>query len=409
MAKNQIETQLTECVREMREVEMALEEHLQLLSENVDKGFGQLRTLCHESYKFAETLTDYGHVKVATALTVATAAFSGVAGAYNAVQAARAHNEALDRMMMQKRKIALAKHKGLERISELAERHENKLDKLLSFELKNQYNEATLLNTSGRLEEIVDNIRRVAELYKVANFNLYLVNYLTAEYKAWLKYEQRSELPRPTHWNPNIDIYTALQENFIGNWQASINSRTGNGSVSGAELLLFSDPQITSCLVLDKSASLLTENSNNEISDLQLAPSGVALPLLEYNAAYNKYKEGLKDFQHWWYSYAIGGLIIVGLSIWFDCALLGWISEWWTFFKWVVMLPVVIFELVIWANVMDPVFDDEKSKEEKDKIYSAFIQQHAALAGHESIYEPDLEKKNLLEAGAKGFFDGLLS
>jgi len=395
---------LSQCNKDIEEVQRELDANLTRLAEDVDQGFGQLRNINKQCMDIAEQLQTSGFGKAATVASWAGLAISGLGGAFNAAKAASAHNEALDKLMQQKVKIANEKFDSISRVQKLAERTDASLSKALFNDLVQEYKERDLVANNATTNGIIKEILRIEAAYKVANYNLMMVNFLLDEYKAWKNHRQKSGTRRPVMSFVNNDITDWMFDcnNGLGlNLQSVISRKGRRGKVTGAELLFLTDSSITAC-------GLFGQMSNgDEVREIGVEPGGIAKKLIEKNSAYQKYSSSLSEYNGWWHAPALAALVIVGLSVGFDILCWGWMSEWWAFFRWVVMIILVLIEYGILSASCPTLFDDGKRRERLNEICNKAQDEQLREMGYVEIYEPDYEKKSVLGEGVKGFFEGI--
>ena len=403
-----MDTQLSRCLKDIEIIHKELDANLVLLAKNVDDGYGQLRKINKQCSKYAKELEKSNQTGMGMVVQLAGFAITGVAGAYNAAKAASAHNEALRKLLAQKVKIANEKYDGISKIKRLAQKNEKTLSDLFTKHLEQSYSEHDLLDNTDNTQGIISEIKRVGDIYKLAKFNMMMINYLLKEYDAWRNYQQKSEERRPVMSFVNNDISELLfnrrkKKGFKLNLQSVISRDGSGGKITGAELLFLTDSSITGCILLDKMIQA------DEIVDLGVKPAGIAEELIGENTAFEEYESSLSAYNGWWHGPAFLALVLAGLSVWFDSTCWGWMSEWWAVFRWMATLVLVIVEFIIIGFACKPLFDDETKKERLDGILNNAIQKQLDEVGYVEIYEPDLEEKNVLWEGAKGLFKGIFS
>lgn len=395
---------LSQCNKDIEKVQRELDANLTRLAEDVDQGFGQLRNINKQCMDIAEQLQTSGFGKAATVASWAGLAISGLGGAFNAAKAASAHNEALDKLMQQKVKIANEKFDSISRVQKLAERTDASLSKALFNDLVQEYKERDLVANNATTNGIIKEIHRIEAAYKIANYNLMMVNFLLDEYKAWKNHRQKSGTRRPVMSFVNNDITDWMFDCNDGlglNLQSVISRKGRRGKVTGAELLFLTDSSITAC-------GLFGQMSNgDEVREIGVEPGGIAKKFIEKNSAYQKYSSSLSEYNGWWHAPALTALVIVGLSVGFDILCWGWMSEWWAFFRWVVMIILVLIEYGILSASCPTLFDDGKRRERLNEICNKAQDEQLREMGYVEIYEPDYEKKSVLGEGVKGFFKGI--
>ncbi len=398
-----LDGQLSQCMNDIEAVQKELDANLTLLAKHVDQGFGQLRNLNKQSMEFAKQLSDSGHEVAGMAVQLAGAAISGISGAVTAAQAAAAHNDALAKLMQQKVKIASERYEGICRIQKIAERNEATLFNLFSQTLMQEYSERELTSNPANAKGIINEINRVDDAYKLSRSNLLMVGFLLDEYKAWMNNQQKSGSRRPIPSFVNYFIHDWMFDHNNGmglNLQSVISRKGTRGKITGAELLFLTDSSITAC-------GLYNKMSNGVIRGIGVEPGGVARKLVENNSAYKEYASSLSSYNGWWHAPALIALVIVGVSIWFDGLCLGWMSEWWAFFRWVVMIIIGIIEFGVVMMSCSSLFNDEDKQKRLNEIFNKAQKKQLDEMGYVKIYEPDLKEKNVLWEGTKGFFNGI--
>jgi len=140
MGENALDLQVQECLREIQKIEKELTSQLQILSETIDKNFGTISTNIRELTNLA-TESTIGLVtdKRRAQLAMAGAAASVVVDVAGQTYAAYKHNQKLDKIMEQKRKIAEAKKDSIVRIIPIATKVNERLEKLLINEAGKRY------------------------------------------------------------------------------------------------------------------------------------------------------------------------------------------------------------------------------------------------------------------------------
>lgn len=398
-----LDEQLLQCNKDIEEVQRVLDANLTLLSEHVDQGFDQLRSINNLCGDIACQLSNSGHRKAANVVEWAGLAISCVGGAIEGVRAARAHNAALAKMMQQKIKIANEKYDSISRIQKIAERNSGTLNNLFYQVLTQEYRESDLVAKPANAKGIIKEIKRVSDLYSVSQYNLLMIGFLLDEYKAWMNHRQKSgtRRPIPSFVKYSVNEWMFDRENGMGLNLGSVVSRKGRrGKITGAELLFLTDSSISSC-------SFYNQMSNGAVCGLGVEPGGIAKNLLENNNAYKGYVSSLSDYEGWWHGPVLGALVIVGLSVWFDIACWGWMSGWWAFFRWVAMIIICLIEYGLLSAVCPTLFNGGDRQELLGEICNEAQKKQLDEMGYVEIYEPDLEEKNVWKEGAKGIWSSL--
>lgn len=413
---------LSQCNKDIEEVQRELDANLTLLAENVDQGFGQLRKINKQCTDIAEQLKNSGFGKAADVVSLAGFAISGFGSAYNAAKAASAHNEALDKLMQQKVKIANAKFDSISRVQKLAERNDATFFKALSHDLVQEYNESDLVADPAITNDIISEIHRVEATFKMASYNLMMVNFLLDEYKAWMNYQQRSETSRPvmSFVNNRINDWMFDCNNGLGLDLQSVISRNGrNGKITGAELLFLTDPSITACSLYgqmskdDDMSELMSGlmpdlKPTGVVHDIGVEPVGIAKTFIGKNSAYQKYQASLSEYNGWWHVPAYIAFIIVGISFLIDIESWMGMSEWWAFFRWGAMIFLVLIEYAILTAACPTLFDDGERRKHLNWVCNKAKQKQLGEMGFVKIYEPNYKKKSVAKAAVMGAIKGIL-
>ncbi len=405
---------LSQCNKDIEEVQRELDANLTLLAENVDQGFGQLRNINKQCMDIAEQLQNSGFGKAANVVSFAGIAISGIGGAFNAAKAASAHNEALDKLMQQKVKIANEKFDSISRVQKLAERTDASFFNALSHDLVQEYNESDLVANPTTTNDIINEIRRIEATFKVASYNLMMVNFLIDEYKAWMNCQQRSGSRRPvmSFVNNRINDWMFDCNNGLGLNLQSVISRNGrNGKITGAELLFLSDPSITACSLYGQMSDddvMSDPASTGVVREIGVEPDGIAKTFMDNNSAYQKYLSSLKEYKGWWHAPAFVVWMLVGISFIIDIECWKGMSEWWAFFRWVIMIILVLIEYGILTASCPTFFDDGKRRKHLNWICNKAKQKQLGEMGFVKIYEPNYKKKSVANAAFKGFLKGVL-
>jgi len=203
MGENALDLQVQECLREIQKIEKELTSQLQILSETIDKNFGTISTNIRELTNLA-TESTIGLVtdKRRAQLAMAGAAASVVVDVAGQTYAAYKHNQKLDKIMEQKRKIAEAKKDSIVRIIPIATKVNERLEKLLINEAGKRY-VSKELKTSLTLSMLVDNMDKFLDMYRTSEYFVRIANYLKDEYEAWNKGKQTSTTKRPDSLDVN--------------------------------------------------------------------------------------------------------------------------------------------------------------------------------------------------------------
>lgn len=395
--------QLQLAMNDMHQVEVELDAHLTVLGSKVDDGFKQLQHVNKAGMTIARTLLARGHKKYAMGVIGIGFALSGIAGVYSGVKAARAHNRALDRLLEQKKKISRTKIHSLLKVEEIARRNEAALRNLFEKESSQTYNTSSLLENKKNGRAIKDNLLTIINLYKISLYNLYMVEFILDEYRAWNDGRQRSGTKRPVMSMVNNEIYKRLTN---GGNRKLIENLLANepSSISGGEICFLADNSLSSAMLVEHAFC-----HSEGIEHLKGPKSTIAKKMMKPNVPFRLYRrsERLLWFFGGWPVLVTMGVVLASLFAVLDYKCYGWWAEWIPYVKWVALIVLGALEIIVLAISL---FTYECNIE---KIRAAICRKgkmkQLRIMGYVEIYEPDLEKKNLLWAGTKGFISGLIS
>lgn len=395
--------QLQLAMKDMHQVEAELDAQLAVLGSKVDDGFKQLQHVNKAGMTIARTLLARGHKKYAMGVIGIGFALSGIAGVYSGVKAARAHNRALDRLLEQKKKIARTKIHSLLKVEEIARRNEAALRNLFEKESSQTYQTSSLLENKKNRRGITDNLLTIINLYKISLYNMYMVEFILNEYRAWNDGRQRSGTKRPVMSMVNNEIYKRLtnggNRKYVENLLAYEQS-----SISGGDICFLADNSLSSAMLVEHAFC-----HSRGVEHLKGPKSAIAKRLMKPNVPFRLYRrsERLLWFFGEWPVLVTMGVIFASLFAFLDYKCYGWWSEWIPYIKWIALIVLGVLEIIVLAISLfayDCNFDRIR-----ESICRRGKMKQLRIMGYVEIYEPDLEKKNLLWAGTKGFISGLIS
>ena len=398
-----LQIELNACLTDIERIEKELDEQLQILGEKVDAGFSQMRETNKSLFKVAAQAVRYPYLAVGIAM--ATVALSTVAGVVEKVKAAKAHNSALDKLLVMKKSIANEKLKSVKSLKTIINKVLNRLKSLVVNEAEMSFNSSILTDkkifTAKRL--IMD---RTMIIYRTSVYSSLLIEYLEKEYEAWLNDRQYSSMDRPTYLDSNLKILDLLSETGSGTLSLEQIFEPHGNKVSGAETYVATDSQLLSCALIITGL----DDKHNEITRLPRIQNKLLKRHIKKNQPYKIYRRYY--FLRNYIARPLTGNVITGLLISLALVLnylIFQLFDWAIWLEWLLGVIMTIAEVVIIVLCkIDEIFD-EWHDAMCSKIYSACFEKLSKSAGYVKIYKPDLDKKNVVWEGVKGAVQGLIN
>lgn len=400
--KNLLQSKMEDCIAEIQEVEKELDEQFKMLGEKVDAGFAQIGSLNKECMGIAKSIGNaFDSEHLAWGLSAAVCAVGAVMGAMEKIEAAKAHNEALDKMLELKNQIANEKLATTERLSEKAAKVEGRMFQLIEAEAGKEYGLQDV--KSPLFQQQLSNMNREMELYRLACYTRILVDFLCAEYKAWLLGKHCSKQNRPSYYDANLHIAKGLSP--YHRLDCAFPSLDKVNTITGADVYLATDASLLSPALCKFGLKMKEDkyeydnyNKGAKMKPLPKIKNKCARELLKHNIAYKSYKKYL-----FWTKY---GQPIVFTSLAFVVlALVLGLFHWLDWAAWLEWTLGIILSIggIIGAGLVSEEIEIPQS------MYAKAKKKQLQLAGYVKIFRPDFEKKSVLWAGVSGAAQGLLS
>ena len=178
--------------------------------------------------------------------------------AYGAWKAVREHNRLLDKYMGIKHNYAQVNREKINNAHSKAYRILDSSKRRFETYCATQYD---LTNENEETIERISNLLlRNLVLYRTHLFLYDVTVYLKAELSAWMRQEQTSVLPRPDYFNVNQQI---LKQLFGRNTFKALESAGDSlGVLTGAQILLLSDPQFSVFALKDTICKIKYEHTS---------------------------------------------------------------------------------------------------------------------------------------------------
>lgn len=178
--------------------------------------------------------------------------------AFGKWKAAKKHNELLDRILRIKKTIAASNMTKIERLQIEAKRSNKRTEAMVMKFASTEYPCSTVSKES--LTRISSLMIRAITLYRTSLFLLELGNYLKIEYGQWLNDKQTSGIQIPDYYAVNGIISNKLFGDKPFDMLEKCADKTGN--MSGAEIMLLSDSQLTLYSLKDSLCTISPENAS---------------------------------------------------------------------------------------------------------------------------------------------------
>lgn len=398
-----LQVELNACLTDIERIEKELDEQLKILGEKVDAGFSQMRETNKSLFKAATQAVRYPYF--AAGIVVAAVAFSTISGAVEKVKAAKAHNSALDKLLVMKKSIANEKLKNVKSLKTIINKVQNRLKSLVVNEAEISLN-ATILNDKKMFATKSLIMNRTMAIYRTSEYSGLLIEYLEKEYEAWLNDRQYSSMERPTYLDSNLKILDMLTETCDGTLSLEQIFEPHSNEVRGAETYVATDSQLLSCALIITGL----DDKHNEITRLPRIQNKLLKRYIKKNRPYKIYRR--YSFLRNYIARPLTGNVITGLLIILALVLNYLIFQlfgWAIWLEWLLGVIMTIAEVVIIILCkIDEIFDDWHDAM-CSKIYSACFEKLSKSAGYVEIYKPDLDKKNVAWEGVKGAAQGLFN
>lgn len=154
----------------------------------------------------------------------------------------------LAKLLCQKQEFARSHFDQIKKISPKLKKLRGQMKSLVEKTVIGVNYEVTNLMSSSYADQVRDNIGKTLALYRRTLYDDMLVDYLGAEYKAWLGGEQESSMEQVTMYDVNLVIVQAVynsEDKLKADFMRLLGIREDyNERISGGDILLLSDLQI---------------------------------------------------------------------------------------------------------------------------------------------------------------------
>lgn len=405
---NLFQQQLDTYVGEFEKIENELNSQLQLLGENIDKGFIQLKFLNKNISQITNDLlrsTCNATIGAEVATIICSSIIRSVTRCMASIKEAKEHNKSLDKLLVLKQEIARQKILSITKIEASIDNVVKNIGKLIKNEALSKISITDI--SKNILDMKLSIMNRTLLIYRNIIYYQLLTQYLQAEYEAWLSGKQYSGIERPTLLNVNITATKALN-NYLKEIGHSLNIPSLFSSqkrdILGAYVYLSTDSQLLSVCLLDYGMP----SDRNEIKKTPKLHNTSLKSFIKSNSAYKIYRSSYYKLNYWiklFNGYVIVSLIIavnlLAIIIIFN------LTNWWTWIEWT--LGTILFfigSIIACFNYDD--FEEYHQRKIKNFCFKT-RKKMITISGYVEIFRPNLDKKNILKAGFDGAIKGFIS
>lgn len=404
---NLFQQQLDAYVGDFEKIENELNNQLQLLGENIDKGFIQLKSI---NQNINQITNDLLHsVGTTSSAALISIAFSSIIQSalccFTSIKEAKQHNKSLDKLLILKQEIAQQKTQSITKIGTSIDKVAQNIRNLIKNEALSKI---TITDVSKNILDMKLSImNRTLLIYRNTVYCQLLTQYLQAEYKAWLSGKQYSNIERPTLFNVNTTATKDLN-NYLKETGYNLNIPSLFSSqkrdIFGAYVYLSTDSQLLSVYLLDYGMPL----NRNEIKKMPKLHNTSLKSFIKSNTAYKTYRSSYYKLNYWikWFNgYVVVALIIAIILL--AIITLFSLTNWWTWIEWT--LGIILFftgSIIVCFNYD---YFENSHQRRVENFCLTTRKKMMIISGYIKIFRPNLDKKNILKAGFNGAIKGFIN
>jgi len=390
---NVIEEKMDGYLSELKSVEKTLNKQLNELSTSIDASFGAVSEM-------VQNITDIAVKSSAGLVSSETRSKIGAVGALASktvsmagnIYKARKHNEALEKLLAAKQTIASAKADELRKIEPIVHRVHDNLKRGLMNEGSKVYPLAEM-NTKEKWTLVIDRMDKYLDMYRTSVYLGMVIEYLQAEYQAWLDGKQTSHKMRPDYYAANLKVVKLLEDAAQEeSRQAFLDVFEGNPqALSGSTIYYLMDSQLSGTVLSKiKDTYSLEQPSNAGIRQVIEGNAAIEDYMKEGNSLEYDIEDG-PEHCYYSYKYTFGAAAAITIAYFFL-----------DFSFW--FIPLAFIAAWIVGNNGEKK-DEMLSQAHKCNIYlrSLDMKEKAKKnAGYVNLPQKNLEKKSLVKAALLG-------
>lgn len=270
VSNNNDQQEYDRLLADVKSLESEVMQKLDILAKDMPQIYASYANITRESLDAAITILS---LKNDTKNSLRLAAELGARSieAFGAWKASRQHNKMLDKFLTLKKNFTASYSNQIEKSLTEATTTLQKIKKLFHHYVTTQYDLST--QDSSTILRVSNLLLRNLVLYRTALFIKKLCEYLKAECKAWKNGQQTSNVPRTDYYIVNGEI---INELFGSNhYKALENAANSLGELSGAQILLLSDPQLCVYALKDTLCKIDTTRASYPVGLLLSNNSGI--------------------------------------------------------------------------------------------------------------------------------------
>lgn len=396
---------------DIQKIEEVLLPQLTELAEKIDASFAEAADtvlIVTDELANSKLFSKKTSGMIAAGGMLASAAIEAIGSDYSAYK----YNKELDRILVEKQKIASAKKGSLEKILPLSLKQVDNISKVVNASLECTYPSEKLEDSSFR-RTLYSNTEKEFSILRTSLYYFRMIEYLLEEYCAWEEGNHRSTLSQPVLFDTNKEIFDKYlyPEDPKDAFQILCSERS---VISGREVACLADNQLMSvaCLyaifgegkrTLEYDDSAFFDFWGNDKWDVTSNPDIISKGnnVIGYiDDVFNDQLEPvLEKGDGTWRFHLIFSILLILTVV--TCV---WLLDWAEWLRWAIGIIAGGIIVRIWRKlVVDAQFDylSKLQKIIRGKIYDELKRK----AGYKEIKNPDYKKKKSVIGSAMKLFD----
>lgn len=235
-------------MKDIVSIEEVLLPQLNELAEKIDSSFNDVSQsirFCAEQLLSTNMFSEKNRTRIAIGATVTSVLVDSIGAGFSAYK----HNKYLDTILVEKRKIANAKISVIEKVIPLTKKAFENASQIVLQKVDKEYS-SDLLQNQDTLKLILSNAEKEMNILRTSCFYMLMVQYLHAEYNAWMSGLQVSEVDRPSLYTANTQIFLKIicADHFRGDMEIFLSNKSD--SLKGREVYVLADKQLTNTYLI---------------------------------------------------------------------------------------------------------------------------------------------------------------
>ena len=348
------DTVFSECLVEMQHIENELLPVIDEMSEKISESY---ESIAQTVSRLSSIVADYsdGHLseKGKWQIRIGGSLLAVGIGAIGEWKAKMEKEKQLEKLLIKKKAVAQAHLGQVQKLSPKLKKYREKMKLLVEKGVVGVKYEMYRLMDGSYANQVKDNAGKILALYRQTLYYDMLVDYLTAEYKAWLAGYHDSAVEQVSMYDVNVliaqDVYNSddrLKTSFMR--LLELDKHTTE-KLSGGDIMLLSDPQLAALAIMNNGGKYFKKElvASNVIVSNYLADNPTYVDFEERFRSYHKIADKKPIFQWWVW---LGSLLSIAFVIY---QLFGSIiKEQWQMITCVVAF-VLVFAVIAYFDLMD--------------------------------------------------------